>query len=499
MSVALLIFPHQLFDVHPGMDGKVQRVLLVEEPLFFDDPVYPLRFHKQKIAYHRTTIIHYLERLRGRGVDAEHIKTRRDENLLTEICNDLAHEGISEIRCCEVHDFILNKRLRKAASNARVALSLLPSPGFLTTRDENGSYRAGKKRWFMADYYKWQRSRLNILIDDEGKPEGGRWSFDDENRKKVPKKLIGSIPFIPKRTSDPIDEETRLWVEGKWPQNPGFLKEYTYPVTHEEASVWLDTFLRERFHNFGPFEDAVVEGESWLWHSVLTPMLNIGLLTPDEIVERSLAFGNQFDVPINSLEGFVRQVIGWREFMSAAYDDLGIAMRKTNHWNHHRPIPPSFYEGTTGIGPIDDTIRRINDVAYCHHIERLMVLGVFMFLCEFDPDEIYRWFMEMFIDAYDWVMVPNVYAMSQNADGGLITTKPYFSGSAYIRKMSHWDAGEWSEIWDALYWRFIHKHASELAKNPRWSMMCAQLRKMDQSKLNSHLERSENYLKTLNM
>ena len=139
-------------------------------------------------------------------------------------------------------------------------------------------------------------------------------------------------------------------------------------------------------------------------------------------------------------------------------------MRTTNHWGHTWSIPASFYDGTTGIGPIDDTIHRILDTGYCHHIERLMVLGGFMFLCEFDPDEIYRWFMEMFVDSYDWVMVPNVYAMSQNADGGLITTKPYFSGSAYVKKMSNHPNGPWTQTWDGLYWRWIDDHRESLAK-----------------------------------
>ena len=220
--------------------------------------------------------------------------------------------------------------------------------------------------------------------------------------------------------------------------------------------------MAERFEHFGAFEDAIEQGERWLWHSVLTPMLNIGLLTPQQILDRTLDFTTTRDIPLNSLEGFIRQVIGWREFMRATYEDLGVAMRTGNHWQHERPMPAAFYRGTTGILPIDDTIERVLATGYCHHIERLMVLGGFMFLCEISPDDIYRWFMEMFVDSYDWVMVPNVYAMSQHADGGRITTKPYFSGSAYIKKMSHYGPAPWSDIWDGLYWRWIFNHADEL-------------------------------------
>nr|WP_256368407.1 FAD-binding domain-containing protein [Ruegeria sp. HKCCA5491] len=172
-------------------------------------------------------------------------------------------------------------------------------------------------------------------------------------------------------------------------------------------------------------------------------------------------------------------------------------MRTTNHWGHNRPLPRSFYDGTTGIDPLDDTIKRVLKTGYCHHIERLMILGGFMFLCEIDPDHVYRWFMEMFVDSYDWVMVPNAYAMSQHADGGLITTKPYFSGSNYVRKMSHWDKGPWSDIWDGLYWRFILKHTDRLAGNPRWAMMCRTAGRMSTEVKNKHVTTAEAYLRQM--
>ena len=226
-------------------------------------------------------------------------------------------------------------------------------------------------------------------------------------------------------------------------------------------------------------------------------MLNIGLLTPLQVVNAALTYAQRDDVePISlaSLEGFIRQIIGWREFMRATYDDLGPTMRRSNHWQHKHCLPNSFYQGSTGIDPIDDVVTRVLDTGYCHHIERLMVIGGFMFLCEIHPDDIYRWFMSLFVDAYDWVMVPNVYAMSQHADGGLITTKPYFSGSAYLRKMGYDTKGEWSDLWDALYWRWIWRQRSKLSKNPRWAMMCRLAEKMDADKMDRHLQLAEDYL-----
>ena len=172
-------------------------------------------------------------------------------------------------------------------------------------------------------------------------------------------------------------------------------------------------------------------------------------------------------------------------------------MRTTNYWGHSKSMPDSFYTATTGIDPIDDVITRILDTGYCHHIERLMVLGGFMFLCEIHPDDIYRWFMEMFIDSYDWVMVPNAYAMSQHACGGTITTKPYFSGSNYVLKMSNFKKGEWSTIWDGLFWRWINKNKASLAGNHRWAMMVRNAEKMDDTKRQAHLKVAEHYLQSM--
>jgi deoxyribodipyrimidine photolyase-related protein len=337
---------------------------------------------------------------------------------------------------------------------------------------------------------------MNLLMEKD-EPIGGKWSFDEENRKKVPKKLLPEIPELLELQFDEIDEEAREYVENRFAENFGEIETFFYPTSHSDAEAWLKHFLTHRFEKFGTYEDAIVEGESWLWHSMLTPALNVGLLTPDQVVKAAIEHFEQHDVPLNSVEGFIRQIIGWREFMRATYHDLGVEMRTTNHWGHHRKIPQSFYDGTTGIVPLDDTIQRLLKTGYCHHIERLMVLGGFMFLCEFDPDEIYRWFMELFVDSYDWVMVPNAYAMSQHADGGSITTKPYFSGSSYIRKMSHHKKGEWCDVWDGLYWRWIWNHTDELAKNPRWAMMCSMVKKMDEGKRQTHLENAQAFLHQL--
>lgn len=493
MKTRLLVFPHQLFDRHPGLDEQPDEVLLVEDSLFFGDDYYPMRFHKQKLWLHRASMQRHARLLESRGNKVKYVDYQRGRRI-GDVLNRL--KGKSRYIVCDPGDFILNRRLRKFSSDRQVEVEWLRNPLFLNDPTQNTEYRSGKKRWFMADFYKAQRRRLGILMDGD-EPRGGKWSFDADNRKKIPKNRLGTWPEIPVVAMDGIDREARQYVLERFPDNPGSIDRLYLPTSCQTAQSWLADFLKHRFEDFGDFEDAIEPGQSWLWHSVLTPMLNIGLLTPGEVVAAAVSFAEANDVPMNSIEGFVRQVIGWREFMRATYEDLGVSMRTTNHWSHHRKIPSSFWDATTGIEPIDDTIRRVLDTGYCHHIERLMVLGGFMFLCEFDPDEIYRWFMEMFVDSYDWVMVPNVYAMSQNADGGQITTKPYFSGSSYIRKMSHYARGDWCEVWDGLYWRWILNHADDLQKNPRWAMMCSAARKMDTAKRDTHLSNANRFLASL--
>ena len=495
-SGPLLIFPHQLFHDHPGLQPSPDRVLLIEDSLFFGDHHHPARFHQQKLWLHRATMKRYELRLRGSGIEVEYIEHAPGQDMIDGCLQGLADAGAGSVTVAEPHDDLLERRLRRSCGRHGLELVTLRSGMFLNSGEENRSYREGRKRWFMADFYKHQRRRLDVLMDGDD-PVGGKWSFDEDNRKKVPKKMLGEIPDLQAASRDAIDEEAREHVRARYADHPGSIDELFYPTSHEDAAGWLDDFLDQRFDRFGDYEDAMVEGRNWLWHGVLTPMLNIGLLTPRQVLDAALEHAESNEVPLNSLEGFVRQLIGWREFMRATYDDLGVQMRNGNHWGHHRKMPSSFYDGTTGIEPLDDVIRRVLETGYCHHIERLMVLGGFMFLCEIHPEEIYRWFMEMFVDSYDWVMVPNVFAMSQHADGGLITTKPYFSGSSYVRKMSNHSAGDWAAIWDGLYWRWIWNHVDDLGRNPRWAMMCSMAKKMDSIKLQSHLKRAEAFLESI--
>jgi len=335
-----------------------------------------------------------------------------------------------------------------------------------------------------------------LLLDGKGKPLGGKWSFDSENRKKYPSGK--KAPEVQFPDANPHWKEAVEYTEKNFSENYGKLTERPiYPISFEDSRAWLKQFLEKRFKEFGPYEDAIVEKENFLNHSLLSPLMNSGLLTPEEVLNEAMDYASSNEIHLNSLEGFVRQIVGWREFIRAMYILKGREERTRNYWEFDRKIPSSFYTAETGIEPLDAVIRKVLETGYSHHIERLMVLGNFMMLCEFDPDEVYQWFMEMFIDAYDWVMVPNVYGMSQFADGGIFATKPYISGSNYLMKMSNFEKGEWQKIWDGLFWRFMDKHREFFNRNPRMGMLVRTFDKMSAEKKEAHITHSENFLENL--
>ena len=405
----------------------------------------------------------------------------------------LLSAGFRQFYLADPVDHLLEKRLKAFIENNNCQLVVKDTPLLLTPQSAIDDHFGRGKKPLMAKFYEMQRKRLDILVDDDGSPHGGQWSFDADNRKKLPKGIV--VPAEP--ASDQHRELQSNLNQLQSEQLPllGDGEYFNYPFNHAQAALWLDQFLDYRFKDFGAYEDAISRQHRVMWHGVLTPMRNIGLLTPRQILDRTLERAKQADIPLNSLEGFIRQIIGWREFMAVMYRRHGVEMRNGNFWEFEdRPIPNAFYTGNTGLPPIDDAIKHALQTGYCHHIERLMLLGNMMQLCGFHPNRVYVWFMEMFVDAYDWVMVPNVYGMSQFADGGLFSTKPYISGSNYVRKMSDYPKGPWCEIWDGLFWSFIKKHETFFRSQYRLAMMARNLDRMAPETLVAHQRRAHEFL-----
>ena len=487
-----LIYPHQLFADHPALQ-QGRPVALIEDPLFFGtDPRWPLRVHWQRLLLHRASMACFAAALQEKGWTV----VQQHHDAAADTAGHLELLRLAGYRCFHLADpvdDVLERRIRAYVQRNECQLTLLPTPMLMTPSTVLEQHFGSGKKPFMAKFYEMQRKRLGVLLDDQGGPLGGRWSFDADNRKKLPKGI--TVPEEPRCAPSLFVLSARQQLAEETLPRLGSADDFAYPVSHADAEAWLDRFLEVRFQQFGAYEDAISTQHRVMWHGVLTPMLNIGLLTPQQVLDRTLARAESGDVPLNSLEGFIRQIIGWREFMAAMYRLHGGTMRTSNFWQFDdRPIPEAFYTGSTGLPPIDDAIRHALDTGYCHHIERLMLLGNVMLLCGFHPTRIYTWFMELFVDAYDWVMVPNVYGMSQFADGGIFTTKPYLSGSNYVRKMSDYRKGPWCEVWDGLFWSFIHRHGDFFRSQYRLAMMARNLDRMAPETLLSHQRRAADFL-----
>lgn len=485
-----IIFPHQLFQ-HIEILKKADEVYLIEEILFFNQ----YKFHKQKIVFHRATMKYYEEYLLQNNIATTYIEANSSLGDIRNLIANVAGQNVTTIDYYDVCDNWLEKRITASCSHFNINATKHQSQLFINSEDDLKAYFEDKKRYFQTDFYVLQRKKLNILLAENEKPVGGKWSYDSDNRLKYPKDKEApkvQFPSLNKFYKEAIDYTARHYSDNYGSIN----KEFIYPTTHQESAEWLQQFFKTRFNEFGEYEDAIVGSENILHHGVLTPMLNVGLLTPKVIIDEALKYHSIHNVSLNSLEGFIRQIIGWREFIRGVYIYKGTSDRTTNFWNFNKKIPASFYNGTTGIEPIDTTIKKIIETGYCHHIERLMLLGNFMLLNEFNPDEVYKWFMELFIDAYDWVMVPNVYGMSQFANGGVMATKPYISGSSYVLKMSNYKKGNWCQIWDALFWNFMNKQRNFFLSNPRLGMLIATYDKMSEEKKTTHANVASQWLES---
>ncbi|TVQ37295.1 MAG: cryptochrome/photolyase family protein [Spirochaetaceae bacterium] len=492
---ATLVFPHQLFAHHPAVRND-RPVYLLEDSLFFGDRRYPVRFHAHKLVLHLASMDHFAADLQRRGIQVFRVAYNPDRTIVDELTS-LAAAGLRELHLCDVTDDILRRRIERTADRRSQSIIWYETPMFLSPLPWLRQQCEGLHTLRMRSFYVAQRRRLGILVKGSA-PVGGRWSFDSQNRKPWPART--DPPAEPSAAGNRHVDAAQQRVRREFSDHPGSPETFWYPVTPAEALDWLDRFLRERLPHFGPYEDAICERGTVLYHSVLSPLLNTGLITPQQVLDR-LAQA----VPLDSgaensnlagIEGFIRQLIGWREFIRGVYLFHGVRQRTANFWDHERRLPPAFYSAHTGLLPADGVIRRVTERAYCHHIERLMVLGNLMLLCEIDPHEVYRWFMELFIDAYDWVMVPNVYGMSQFADGGMMASKPYISGAAYLRRMSDFAGGSWERTWTALFWRFLERHRTYFCGQPRLGMLVKQLDR-NASRTAEHARIAERYLSDL--
>ncbi len=356
MNTVAVIFPHQLYWPNPVL-ANAKQVIIVEEFLYFKQ----YNFHKLKLVFHRSSMMQYAERLISEGHQVQYIEANHQDSDARILFKELSKK-YNSIHICNPSDDWLLKHIQRAIQTTSVDLIVHPSPNFLKPLDESHLFFNAKNRYFQTDFYALQRKSLNILMDENGKPQGGKLTFDSENRKAFPKNV--TMPVLPFPTLNPSTTEAQKYIQTHFSENLGNIlftyENQFYPTNHHEAEIWLNQFIEQRLAHFGEYEDAFSKdpNQHFLFHSVLSPLLNVGLLSPKQIIDKTLEYTQNHEVPLNSLEGFIRQIIGWREFIRVIYKREGSTQRTSNFWNFTRPIPKSFYDGTTGIEPIDTVIKK---------------------------------------------------------------------------------------------------------------------------------------------
>ena len=461
-----------LEDVDPH--GAVLLMMEVE-----DETVY-VRHHKAKIAFILAAMRHHAEDMRERGWTVDYVKLDDPYNagsFTGEIARAIDRHAPSAIRITEAGEWRVMAMLENWGEQFGVPVTLCPDTRFLCARDAFEEWAEGRKQLRMEYFYREMRRKTGLLMDGD-KPEGGRWNYDKDNRKAADADL-----FMPKPIAfrpDDITQEVLDLVAERFADHPGSLDHFQFAVTHEEALRARRHFLDECLARFGDYQDAMLTGEPFLYHSLLSPYLNAGLLDPFDLcreAEKKYAAG---DAPLNAVEGFIRQIIGWREYVRGIYWREGPDYAQRNFLEATRDLPNFYYSGETDMHCLSEAIGQTLDHAYAHHIQRLMITGTFALIAGVDPHALHIWYLEVYADAYEWVELPNTLGMSQFADGGLLGSKPYAASGNYINKMSDYcgqcryevkaKTGKGACPFNALYWDFLARNENKLKSNTRLAM-----------------------------
>lgn len=480
--------------------------LILGNQLFFDQNIFErcvdfllveskeissrFHYHKYKLAYIFSWMREFRNWLKKNFVDKKiYYFDITQQKSFDQVFEQISKE-YDELLFFEITDKSFETWILQLAGKYFNKITFINTPYFLNSDKQNKEFlkQNGVKKLLFNNFYIWQRKRLDILTVNY-KPFGGKWSFDDENRKKLPGQIeIKSRQYY----SSLIYSEVTSNVEKFFPSNPGDICEESWlPLNLEQVENFVQKFFEERFEYFGDYEDAISSIDHLLYHSGFSALINIGVLTPRRILEKLNKYlienfdfsiykpKENYELKLNSIEGYIRQLIGWREWMNLVYRNIyDKDLCKYNLFNHTKKLPEYFWtlenleQELEFNTPLLKALINLRNNAYNHHIERLMILANWMVLNEYDPIECYNWFMSMYIDAYEWVMVGNVIGLGLFADGGLFATKPYIAGGNYLKKMSDFkDSKKWETTWTSIYWQFVQKHEIIFSQNPRMKLL----------------------------
>ena len=493
MKVLRIVFADQLSLSNLAINNiNKDDFLLFYEPL---DTFYEIRHHKHKITLLISSLRKLVTKVKHTNILHHKITKKNNQNLKDVLFEIVDKNNINKIMVSKPSDFKIYKDLLFFSQSNNIELEILEDKKFISNVEDFTDWASDKKTRIQEYYYRWLRKKYNIFMNQEGKPIGDKWNFDKDNRKGI-KQLKSDIPERKKLIPDQITFDAMVDVEECFPNSIGTLENFNWATTHEEAENLLDDFIERFLVNYGAFQDAINKENTFMFHSLLSPYLNCGLLDPEICIQKAEKkyYESNGEIPINSVEGFIRQILGWREFIKGVYWENMPKYKNLNYWSHSHKLNDNWYEGDTGIPPLDDAIKESKKFAYSHHINRLMIIANLMNLTGIHPNEMYRWFMEMYIDAYDWVMVPNVYGMGSYADGGIFSTKPYICGSSYMLRMSNYSKGDWCDTVDGLYWRFVEKNIKFFESNPRLAVMTRSLTNMNKERKKTIFKSAEEFI-----
>ena len=449
--------------------------------------------HPQKITLILSAMRHFARALESRGVRVDYIRLDDPENTHSfagEVARAVARHAPGRIIVTEPGEWRVRQEMAAWEDALGIPVEIRDDTRFLADLGFFRRWAQSRKQLRMEFFYREMRRATGLLMVGD-QPEGGEWNYDAENRKPLPKGL--TPPNAPCFPPDAITREVMALVAAEFPQHFGTLEGFNWPVTAAEAQRTLQAFIAERLPRFGDFQDALAEGEATLFHGLISTSLNAGLLLPGEVCAAAEAAYRAGHVPLNAVEGFIRQILGWREYVRGLYWYKMPGYGASNGLGAHRALPAFYWTGDSGMRCMDAAIGQTRDLAYAHHIQRLMVTGNFALLAGIDPLAVQEWYLAVYADAYEWVELPNTHGMALHADGGVMASKPYAASGAYINRMGNhcgrcrYDVkraeGEGACPFNFLYWDFIARHATGFAGNPRMAMPLSTLRKMAPAKL----------------
>ena len=483
----------------PGEDV----ILMVE----VDAEVTSVKHHKQKIVLVLSAMRHFADDLRSEGFVVEYVAledTANSHSFSGELQRAILRYGVNRIVVTEPSEFRVSEMVKGWQSSLGVVVEICADDRFLCRQDEFKRWADGRRNYRMEFFYREMRKKTGFLMDN-GMPAGGQWNFDADNRKKLPKNAV--LPPRLQFRSDRITCDVIDLVAKRFADHFGTVEPFHWGVTRDEALQALDHFISHVLVHFGDYQDAMKTGEDFVCHSALSPYMNIGLLTPREVCEAAEDAYRQGRVQLNAVEGFIRQIIGWREFVRGVYWTEMPTYAESNHLAAERPLPWFFWSGQTPMHCLKESIRNTKENAYAHHIQRLMVIGNFALLAGVKPSEIEEWFLIVYADAFEWVELPNVHGMVMHADGGLLGSKPYAASGAYINRMSDYcgycqfdpllKTGPKACPYNYLYWNFMIENEIALAGNPRMAMPYKNLQRMTAEQRQIVLDDAQSFLTSL--